>query len=121
MSRCHESMGDDKRDGEMYVVANRVFVKPDWADEFETRFRERAGQIECQAGFVRMEILKPTDDESPYIVLTTWEDQSAFSAWVGSEDFRAAHRNPMPKEAFSEPGRMERHEVIMTAAAANAS
>lgn len=99
----------------MYVVANRVSVKPEWADEFETRFRNRAGQIEQQPGFVRMEILRPTDDDSPYVVLTTWESEKAFTAWVGSEDFRAAHKNPMPKEAFSAPGRMERHEVIISA------
>jgi heme-degrading monooxygenase HmoA len=100
----------------VYVVANRVHVKAVWAEEFETRFRNRAGQIEQQAGFVRMEILKPADDDSPYVVLTRWENQAAFNAWVGSEDFRAAHRNPMPKEAFSAPGQMERHVVVLSAA-----
>ena len=101
----------------MYVVANRVYVKAAWAEEFEKRFRERAGQIDAQNGFVRMEILRPADDDSPYVVLTTWTDSAAFDAWVGSADFRAAHKNPMPKEAFSQSGRMERHEVVITAQA----
>ena len=101
----------------MYVVANRVYVKAEWAEEFEARFRNRAGEIDKQPGFVRMDILKPADDDSPHVVLTTWSDQASFETWVGSPDFRAAHSNPMPKEAFSQAGRMERHEVVITACA----
>ena len=48
-----------------YVVANRVFVKPEYADEFEQRFRKRAGQIDQQPGFVRMEVLQPRSDDTP--------------------------------------------------------
>ncbi|MEM7254545.1 MAG: antibiotic biosynthesis monooxygenase family protein [Pseudomonadota bacterium] len=99
----------------MYVVANRVPVAAAWREEFERRFRERAGQIDAQPGFLRMEILKPADDKSPYVVLTAWRDAEAFGAWVGSEDFKAAHRNPMPKEAFEGESSMERHDVIISA------
>ena len=99
----------------MYVVANRVPVLPDWHEEFEERFRARAGEIDKQEGFVSMQILRPADDDSPYIVLTTWKDKAAFESWVGSDDFRKAHANPMPKEAFGEGGRLERHEVVISA------
>jgi hypothetical protein len=61
--------------------------------------------------------LRPADDDSPYVVLTTWKDKAAFEAWVGSEDFRQAHRNPLPKEAYREGGRLERHEVVIEAIA----
>lgn len=98
----------------MYVVSNRVPVAADWREEFERRFRERAGQIEQQPGFVRMEIHRPADDHSPYIVQTVWRDEASFQAWVGSDDFKAAHANPLPKEAFDGDSRMERHEVIIT-------
>lgn len=96
-----------------YVVANRVFVKPDYAQEFEQRFRRRAGQIDRQPGFVRMEILKPRSAGTPYVVLTHWVDEQAFRDWVGSEDFRTAHQNPMPAEAFAEGGGLEQYEVII--------
>jgi len=101
----------------MYVVANRVPVAPEWTEKFEERFRSRVGQIDRQAGFVSMQILRPADDDSPYVVLTTWKDKVAFEAWVGSEDFRQAHRNPLPKEAYREGGRLERHEVVIEAIA----
>lgn len=99
----------------MYVVANRVPVASGWEERFEERFRQRAGQVDKQAGFVRMDILRPCDDDSPYVVLTTWEDEAAFNDWVGSEDFKLAHKNPLPKEAFRGEGRLERHELVISA------
>ena len=101
----------------MYVVANRVRVAPGWGEQFEERFRQRAGQVDRQPGFVRMQILRPADEKSPYVVLTTWESEAAFNNWVGSEDFKMAHRNPLPKEAFAGEGALERHEVVISAEA----
>jgi heme-degrading monooxygenase HmoA len=49
------------------------------------------------------------------VVLTTWHDKAAFEAWVGSEDFRLAHQHPLPKEAYTGPGRLEQHEVVIVA------
>lgn len=97
----------------MLIVANRVPVAAGWEETFEERFRHRAGQIDKQPGFVRMQILKPQTEGAPYVVLTTWQDKAAFEAWVGSEDFKLAHSNPMPKEAFDGEGGMEMHEVIL--------
>ncbi len=99
-----------------YVVANRVFVKPEFADEFEQRFAKRAGQIDQQPGFVRMEVLKPRSDDTPYVVLTHWQDEQAFDNWVGSEDFKLAHQNPMDRNAFLEGGGIERYEVAVSSA-----
>lgn len=97
-----------------YVVSNRVFVKPEYSQDFEQRFLNRAGQINQQSGFVLMEILKPQSENTPYVVLTHWEGEQAFQNWVGSEDFKIAHQNPMPKEAFLEGGGIEQHEVIIS-------
>ena len=101
----------------MYIVANRVPVASSWREQFEERFRTRAGQIDQQPGFVRMQVLRPADAESPYVVLTTWRDKTAFEAWVGSEDFRLAHQHPLPTEAYTGAGRLEHHEVVITAEA----
>ncbi len=96
-----------------YVVSNREFVKPEYAQESEQRFRNRAGQINQQPGFIQMQILKPQSENTPYIVLTHWESEQAFKNWVGSEDFKIAHQNPMPKSAFEDGGSIEQHEVIV--------
>lgn len=100
----------------MYIVTNRVPVAAGFEEMFEARFRNRAGQIDKQPGFVRMQVLKPDSPETPYVVQTTWQDKSAFEAWVGSEDFKIAHSNPMPKEAFDGQGKLEAFEVLIDAA-----
>lgn len=105
----------------MYIVANRVAVAPEWGEKFEERFRQRAGQVDKQPGFVRMQILRPADETSPYVVLTSWQSEAAFNAWVGSEDFKLAHQNPLPKEAFNGEGALERFEVVISAEAGEAS
>ena len=98
-----------------YVVANRVPVAPGWEAQFEERFRNRAGQVEHQPGFVSMEVLKPRSEGAPWVVLTRWENEAAFRGWIGSEDFKEAHCNPLPKEAFVGEGRLEQHEVVVSA------
>lgn len=99
----------------MHIVTNRVYVHPDWQQEFEQRFQKRAGQIDQQAGFRRMQILKPVSDQTPYIVYTEWEDEQAFKNWVGSDDFKLAHQNPLPEEAFNQAGSLEQHTLIINA------
>ena len=102
-----------------YVVANRAFVKQQYAQEFEQRFRSRAGQINQQPGFVLMEVLKPQSEKTPYVVLTHWESEQAFQNWVGSEDFKLAHQNPMGKDAFFDGGGIEQYEVIISSTGDN--
>ena len=97
-----------------YVVANRVFVKQEYAEEFEQRFKNRAGQINQQPGFVLMEVLKPQSEKTPYVVLTHWDSEQAFQNWVGSDDFKLAHQNPMSKDAFLEGGGIEQYEVVVS-------
>jgi len=97
-----------------YVVANRVFVKQQYIQEFEQRFRNRASQINQQPGFVLMEVLKPQSEKTPYVVLTHWASEQAFQNWVGSEDFKLAHQNPRGKDAFCDGGGIEQYEVIIS-------
>lgn len=99
----------------MYVVANRVPVAAGWEAEFETRFRRRSGQVEHQPGFVSMEVMRPQSPDAPWVVLTRWESEEAFRNWIGSDDFKEAHRNPLPKEAFNGEGRLEQHDVLISA------
>ncbi len=97
----------------MFVVSNRIFVTSNWQETFEERFQKRAGQIDKQPDFVQLEILKPDDKTSPYIVRTVWKDAAAFHKWVESDDFKAAHSNPLPKEAFTGNSQMEMHNIII--------
>ncbi|APE30008.1 antibiotic biosynthesis monooxygenase [Halomonas aestuarii] len=95
-----------------YIVNNRIHVNPGFEEEFEARFRARAGQIDQQPGFLAMRVLRPMGNQAPYVVETEWESQQAFRDWVGSDDFRRAHADPLPPEATAEGGGIEQFEVV---------
>lgn len=98
----------------MISVANRIHVKAEYHDAFEARFRDRAGLVDGMPGFIANNVLRPTRDGDPFVVLTFWESHEAFEAWTTSDAFRQGHARSgtLPKDAFSGPNVLEIHEVV---------
>jgi heme oxygenase (mycobilin-producing) len=98
----------------MITVANRIYVRPEYADAFEKRFRERAGLVDKMPGFISNRVLRPVNEGDPYVVFTVWESRKDFLNWVKSDDFVKGHAQSgtLPKDAFSGPNALEMHEVI---------
>jgi len=95
----------------MIVVMNRSPVAPGFGETFEERFRNRAGLIDQEPGFIRNEILRPLKSDY-YIVKTYWRSREDFERWTNSDSFRQAHANRPPAEMFTGPNVLEIHEVI---------
>lgn len=97
-----------------YVTMNRVYVSEKYAQDFEQRFRDRVGLVDQVPGFERNIVLRPASEETPYVVLTIWENQEAFHSWVSSDAFKKAHsgRTPLPKDAYPQPGKIEKFEAV---------
>ncbi len=102
----------------MITVANRIFVKPEFAEAFEARFRERAGLVDKMPGFVSNMVLRPVNEGEPYVVFTLWQSREDFLNWVRSDEFTKGHARSgsLPKEAFSGPNALEVHEVVQDSA-----
>lgn len=100
----------------MLTVMNRIPVKPEYAQAFEERFASRAGLVDGMPGFIRNEILRPTEEGAPYIVLTYWQDRASFDNWVNSDEFKQGHARSgsLPREAFAGRNQLEVHEVIQS-------
>ena len=98
----------------MITVANRIFVTPEYAEQFEDNFRNRAGLVDAMPGFISNQLLRPVNDGEPYVVFTVWESRAHFDAWVRSDAFVKGHARSgtLPREAFSGPNQLELHEVI---------
>ena len=98
----------------MYIVMNRIPVNPEYAQQFEDRFTKRAGMVDKMEGFIRNQVLRPKNPEDPYIVLTMWESESHFQAWVDSDAFKKGHARSgsLPKEAFAGRNKLEAFEVV---------
>lgn len=99
----------------MITVANRIFVAPEYAGEFEERFRTRARLVDGMPGFISNQLLRPTQPGDPYVVFTLWESRAHFEAWTKSDAFLKGHARSgtLPKAAFSAPNTLEVHEVIL--------
>lgn len=103
----------------MISVMNRIPVNPDHAAAFEERFADRAALVDGMDGFVAFRLMRPTNPEDPYIVMTFWESEAHFQAWTESAEFKEGHARAgrLPKEAFFGHPKIEVMEIIQEAAA----
>jgi heme-degrading monooxygenase HmoA len=102
----------------MITVANRIYVRPEYAEEFERAFRERAGLVDKMPGFVSNLVLRPVNEGDPYVVLTYWRSRQDFASWIESDAFREGHAKSgtLPRDAYSRQNVLEIHEVIQDSA-----
>lgn len=103
----------------MIAVMNRIPVNPDFAEAFEARFSDRATLVDGMEGFVAFRLLRPSQPEDPYIVMTFWESHEHFQAWTQSAEFKEGHARSgqLPREAFRGHPRIEVMEIIQESVA----
>ena len=102
----------------MFVVMNRISVNPAYAEQFEERFRSRAGEVDKMPGFIRNQVLRPDTPDEPYIVMTYWQSKQDFENWVDSDAFKKGHSRSgtLPQDAFGGRPKLESFEVILDSA-----
>ncbi|MDQ0217599.1 antibiotic biosynthesis monooxygenase [Peribacillus cavernae] len=86
-----DSKGEIKNDG--FVVMNNIPVTEEGRPLFEYRFKNRAGMIEKEPGFIAIRVLRPVNSDT-YVIFTEWESQSDFKNWQTSTSFQQAHKKP---------------------------
>jgi len=99
----------------MFVTMNRFTIDPAHWDDFENRFKQRAGLVDGEPGFIRNAVLRPQENTSDqHIVTTLWESRQAFEAWTRSDSFRQAHAKTgqTPKEWFASPTKLEIFDAV---------
>lgn len=75
-----------------FIAVNRIAVRDDYRDRFEELFATRAQAIDELPGFKRMSVLRPAREDEPYLVMSEWESESSFQAWLKSPEFLEGHR-----------------------------
>ena len=98
----------------MITVANRIYVKNEYEDAFEQRFRERAGLVDKMPGFISNFVLRPVNEGDPFVVFTFWRSRQDFINWIRSDEFVKGHAQSgtLPKDAFYQSNVLEMHEVV---------
>lgn len=97
----------------MIVVQNSIPVKDEYRKQFEDLLTGRESFLGKFKGFVRNDVLRPVMGSS-YIIMTIWESMEDFNAWTESDEFKKAHSNSLPKDAFADKNVISIHEIIHT-------
>lgn len=69
---------------------NVVHVREERREAFERAFLGRESHVHKAEGFAGFELLR-RDREGEYVVLSRWESDDAFKAWLNSDLFKLSH------------------------------
>lgn len=75
-----------------FVAINRITVQDHYRERFEYLFSTRARAIDRLPGFIQMHVLKPAKLEEPYLIVSEWEAEENFQAWLKSPEFLEGHK-----------------------------
>jgi heme-degrading monooxygenase HmoA len=75
-----------------FVAINYIQCEADYRERFEYLFGSRARAIDTLPGFIDMQVLKPTQEEDRYLIVSHWESEAAFKAWTRSPEFLEGHK-----------------------------
>jgi heme-degrading monooxygenase HmoA len=59
--------------------------------EVAEAFRERPHMVDGAPGFIRMDVLSPSEDEAEFWLVTYWTDEESFRVWHRSHEYRDSH------------------------------
>lgn len=95
-----------------YVVVSHLSIDPDGAAALEDAFQHRLGEVDGVPGFQRLEVWRDTTSPSGYAMVSWWDTEADFRAYMGSEAHRRSHaRIPRRPHAPHATG-LTRYEVI---------
>jgi heme-degrading monooxygenase HmoA len=75
-----------------FVAINYISCKDHYKPRFEELFGSRAHAIDRMPGFQNMEVLKPDDGKSEYLIVSHWDSQESFKKWTSSPEFLEGHK-----------------------------
>ena len=64
------------------VKINAIEVPEGAGPELEKRFANRLHAVDGQPGFLSFELLRPVKGEDRYFVVTHWDTEESFQAWL---------------------------------------
>lgn len=106
----------------MILVANRIHVAPEHTDAFETMLETRVALVDGMPGFVAIQLLRPTAEGQPYIIMTHWESRAYFESWTRSDEFKRGHARigTLPPGTITQTAHLEIYEVFHSGSRAGA-
>ncbi|MCX7992120.1 MAG: antibiotic biosynthesis monooxygenase [Fimbriimonadales bacterium] len=79
-------------ESEGFVAINYITCKPEYRERFEYLFKTRARAIDRLPGFRGMYVLRPQQEDDAYLVVSHWDSEAHFRAWLQSPEFLEGHK-----------------------------
>ncbi|MFN7015939.1 MAG: antibiotic biosynthesis monooxygenase family protein [Fimbriimonadales bacterium] len=79
-------------ESEGFVAINYITCKPEYRERFEHLFKTRARAIDRLPGFRGMYVLRPQREGDAYLVVSHWDSEAHFKAWLQSPEFIEGHK-----------------------------
>jgi heme-degrading monooxygenase HmoA len=76
----------------MFVAINYITCSDSYRERFEMLFASRAKAIDRMPGFINMQVLKPIDGNSDYLIISHWDSEDQFKTWTKSDAFIEGHK-----------------------------
>jgi heme oxygenase (mycobilin-producing) len=89
-----------------YVALSRFRVRNGMEAEVAEAFRNRPHLVDDAPGFIRMEVLTPSEDGTEFWLMTWWRDEESFRSWHHGHLYRESHAG-MPKGLKLDPSATE--------------
>ena len=89
-----------------YVALSRFVVANGMTAAVKEAFRHRPHLVEEAPGYLRMEVISPTERPDEIWLITFWSDEPSFRAWHHSHLYHASHAG-IPKGLKLVPGETE--------------
>ena len=74
-----------------FLALSKFKVRNGMEAEVADAFRRRPHLVDAAEGFIRMEVVTPTDDDAEFWLLTYWRDEASFRQWHHSHLYRQSH------------------------------
>ena len=74
-----------------FLALSKFKVRNGMTSEVRDAFVKRPHLVDGARGFVRMDVVSPTADDSEFWLLTYWQDEQSFREWHHSHLYRDSH------------------------------
>jgi heme oxygenase (mycobilin-producing) len=80
----------------VFIALSQLTVANGRSEQVKRAFRQRPHLVDSAPGFVRLDVISPTDNADEIWLITYWKDESSYRTWPRGHTYHASHRQ-LPK------------------------
>ena len=76
----------------MFVVLSHFTVANHMAEDVRQGFRNRAGLVDHEPAFTKLEVISPFDNPNEIWLITYWTNEASYQTWHRSHKYHDSHK-----------------------------